>query len=112
MAGPGGDGDLRQLLKLHRTEIAMAVDDVFPLLHGLADHDVVPEHVFKVRHRVGERSPGHIAGTGASWWHLDTCPRLVVTPAGDAEPDGAGGLPPCLPCAAHLAPGPRCRRCS
>ncbi|XP_050184073.1 autoimmune regulator [Myiozetetes cayanensis] len=47
MAGPGGDGDLRRLLKLHRTEIAMAVDDVFPLLHGLADHDVVPEHIFK-----------------------------------------------------------------
>ncbi|NXI25574.1 AIRE regulator, partial [Sterrhoptilus dennistouni] len=47
MAGPGSDGDLRRLLKLHRTEIAMAVDDVFPLLHGLADHDVVPEHIFK-----------------------------------------------------------------
>lgn len=40
---------LRHLLKLHRTEIAMAVDDVFPLLHGLADHDIVPEHIFKVR---------------------------------------------------------------
>ncbi|KAF4795314.1 Autoimmune regulator [Turdus rufiventris] len=51
MAGPGSDGDLRRLLKLHRTEIAMAVDDVFPLLHGLADHDVVPEHIFKVRLR-------------------------------------------------------------
>ncbi|XP_063196190.1 autoimmune regulator isoform X8 [Chroicocephalus ridibundus] len=47
MAGSGGEGDLRHLLKLHRTEIAMAVDDVFPLLHGLADHDVIPEHVFK-----------------------------------------------------------------
>ncbi|NXR30256.1 AIRE regulator, partial [Zosterops hypoxanthus] len=53
MAGPGSDGDLRRLLKLHRTEIAMAVDDVFPLLHGLADHDVVPEHIFKVRARSG-----------------------------------------------------------
>lgn len=51
MAGPGSDGDLRRLLKLHRTEIAMAVDDVFPLLHGLADHDVVPDHIFKVRVR-------------------------------------------------------------
>ncbi|XP_010169251.1 LOW QUALITY PROTEIN: autoimmune regulator, partial [Antrostomus carolinensis] len=45
MAGLGGEGDLRHLLKLHRTEIAMAVDDVFPLLHGLVDHDIVPEHV-------------------------------------------------------------------
>lgn len=49
MAGLGLDRDLRHLLKLHRTEIAMAVDDVFPLLHGLADHDIVPEHIFKVR---------------------------------------------------------------
>lgn len=49
MAKLGVDRDLRHLLKLHRTEIAMAVDDVFPLLHGLADHDIVPEHIFKVR---------------------------------------------------------------
>lgn len=57
MAGPGGEGDLRHLLKLHRTEIAMAVDDVFPLLHGLADHDIVPEHIFKVRLQGGEGTP-------------------------------------------------------
>ncbi|KAH1165382.1 hypothetical protein KIL84_022941 [Mauremys mutica] len=44
---PLGEGDLRQLLKLYRTEISMAVDDVFPLLHGLADHDVVTEEMFK-----------------------------------------------------------------
>ncbi|KAM9378394.1 autoimmune regulator [Phaethornis superciliosus] len=47
MSGLGGERDLRRLLKLYRTEIAMAVDDVFPLLHGLADHDIIPEHVFK-----------------------------------------------------------------
>ncbi|KAI6063107.1 Autoimmune regulator [Aix galericulata] len=65
MAGPGGDGDLRQLLKLHRTEIAMAVDDVFPLLHGLADHDVVPEHVFKgLGPAGGTRTRAH-----GWWWH-------------------------------------------
>lgn len=57
MAGTGGEGELRHLLKLHRTEIAMAVDDVFPLLHGLADHDVVPEHLFKVRLWGGRRCP-------------------------------------------------------
>lgn len=62
MAGPGSDGDLRRLLKLHRTEIAMAVDDVFPLLHGLADHDVVPDHIFKVRLR--SRTAGHAVGLG------------------------------------------------
>uniref|UniRef100_A0A8C7A4W5 HSR domain-containing protein n=1 Tax=Nothoprocta perdicaria TaxID=30464 RepID=A0A8C7A4W5_NOTPE len=43
MARVLGDGDLRHLLKLHRTEIAMAVDDVFPLLHGLADHNVITD---------------------------------------------------------------------
>lgn len=46
---PLGEGDLRKLLKLYRTEISMAVDDVFPLLHGLVDHDVVTEEMFKVR---------------------------------------------------------------
>ena len=44
-----GEGDLRKLLKIYRTEISMAVDDVFPLLHGLADYDVVTEEMFKVR---------------------------------------------------------------
>ncbi|XP_007945495.1 autoimmune regulator [Orycteropus afer afer] len=38
---------LRRLLRLHRTEIAVAVDSAFPLLHALADHDVVPEHKFQ-----------------------------------------------------------------
>lgn len=44
-----GEGDLRKLLKIYRTEISMAVDDVFPLLHGLADHEIVTEEMFKVR---------------------------------------------------------------
>lgn len=46
---PLGEGDLRKLLKLYRTEISMAVDDVFPLLHGLVDYEVVSEEMFKVR---------------------------------------------------------------
>lgn len=44
----GGDGMLRRLLRLHRTEIAVAIDSAFPLLHALADHDVVPEDKFQV----------------------------------------------------------------
>jgi hypothetical protein len=44
----GGDATLRRLLRLHRTEIAVAVDSAFPLLHALADHDVVPEDKFQV----------------------------------------------------------------
>ncbi|NWW56289.1 AIRE regulator, partial [Ifrita kowaldi] len=70
MAGPGSDGDLRRLLKLHRTEIAMAVDDVFPLLHGLADHDVVPEHVFKETLSRTEREGSHRAFHALLTWLL------------------------------------------
>lgn len=47
-ARPGGDAALRRLLRLHRTEIAVAVDSAFPLLHALADRDVVPEDKFQV----------------------------------------------------------------
>ncbi|XP_077205382.1 autoimmune regulator isoform X2 [Paroedura picta] len=52
---PLGEGDLRKLLKLYRTEISMAVDDVFPLLHGLVDHDVVTEEMFKDTIRLKEK---------------------------------------------------------
>ncbi|KQK75497.1 hypothetical protein AAES_144827 [Amazona aestiva] len=70
MAGPGGEGDLRRLLKLHRTEIAMAVDDIFPLLHGLADHDVVPEHIFKETLSRTEREGSHRAFHALLTWLL------------------------------------------
>ncbi|XP_029885302.1 autoimmune regulator-like [Aquila chrysaetos chrysaetos] len=70
MAGPGGEGDLRHLLKLHRTEIAMAVDDVFPLLHGLADHDIVPEHIFKETLSRTEREGSHRAFHALLTWLL------------------------------------------
>ncbi|NXU52434.1 AIRE regulator, partial [Turnix velox] len=70
MAGPGAEGDLRHLLKLHRTEIAMAVDDVFPLLHGLADHDVVPEHIFKETLSRTEREGSHRAFHTLLTWLL------------------------------------------
>uniref|UniRef100_A0A8C4V9D6 Autoimmune regulator n=1 Tax=Falco tinnunculus TaxID=100819 RepID=A0A8C4V9D6_FALTI len=70
MAGLGGEGDLRHLLKLHRTEIAMAVDDVFPLLHGLADHNVVPEHIFKETLSRTEREGSHRAFHALLTWLL------------------------------------------
>ncbi|NXX86187.1 AIRE regulator, partial [Urocolius indicus] len=70
MAGPASDGDLRHLLKLHRTEIAMAVDDVFPLLHGLADHDVVPEHIFKETLSRTEQEGSHRAFHALLTWLL------------------------------------------
>uniref|UniRef100_A0A8C7AWH4 Autoimmune regulator n=1 Tax=Neovison vison TaxID=452646 RepID=A0A8C7AWH4_NEOVI len=55
MARAGGDAVLRRLLRLHRTEIAMAVDSAFPLLHALADHDVVPEDKFQETLRLKEK---------------------------------------------------------
>uniref|UniRef100_A0A8C2TZF7 Autoimmune regulator n=1 Tax=Coturnix japonica TaxID=93934 RepID=A0A8C2TZF7_COTJA len=70
MAGLGLDRDLRHLLKLHRTEIAMAVDDVFPLLHGLADHDIVPEHIFKETLSQTEREGSHRAFHTLLTWLL------------------------------------------
>ncbi|KAF0884284.1 AIRE regulator, partial [Crocuta crocuta] len=51
----GGDTVLRRLLRLHRTEIAVAVDSAFPLLHALADHDVVPEDKFQETLRLKEK---------------------------------------------------------
>ncbi|XP_039101384.1 autoimmune regulator [Hyaena hyaena] len=54
-ARTGGDTVLRRLLRLHRTEIAVAVDSAFPLLHALADHDVVPEDKFQETLRLKEK---------------------------------------------------------
>ncbi|KAM6162801.1 autoimmune regulator [Erethizon dorsatum] len=54
-ARAGGDAVLRRLLRLHRTEIAVAVDSAFPLLHSLADHDVVPEDKFQETLRLKEK---------------------------------------------------------
>ncbi|XP_013360822.1 PREDICTED: autoimmune regulator isoform X2 [Chinchilla lanigera] len=54
-ARAGGDVVLRRLLRLHRTEIAVAVDSAFPLLHSLADHDVVPEDKFQETLRLMEK---------------------------------------------------------
>ncbi|KAM4889458.1 autoimmune regulator [Thomomys bottae] len=46
---------VRRLLRLHRTEIAVAVDGPFPLLHALVDHDVVPEDKFQETLRLKEK---------------------------------------------------------
>ncbi|XP_071471090.1 autoimmune regulator isoform X5 [Marmota flaviventris] len=50
-----GDSVPRRLLRLYRTEIAVAVDSAFPLLHALADHDVVPEDKFQETLRLKEK---------------------------------------------------------
>ncbi|XP_037686006.1 LOW QUALITY PROTEIN: autoimmune regulator [Choloepus didactylus] len=51
----GGDAALRGLLRRHRTDIAVAVDSAFPLLHALADHDVVPDDKFQETLRLKDK---------------------------------------------------------
>uniref|UniRef100_A0A4X2JUM0 Autoimmune regulator n=1 Tax=Vombatus ursinus TaxID=29139 RepID=A0A4X2JUM0_VOMUR len=69
-AGPSGETDVRQLLKLYRTEISMAVDDTFPLLHGLADHDVITEDKFKETQSLREKDGCHKALHALLSWLL------------------------------------------
>lgn len=43
---------LRSHLRTSRTEIAMAVHDPFPLLYGLADHDIISDQLLEVRLKI------------------------------------------------------------
>lgn len=87
----GGDAALRRLLRLHRTEIAVAVDSAFPLLHALADHDVVPEDKFQVGPSPDPAALGVRAGEASSG---GTLPRssLPGSPAPNAPPMSQGDL--------------------
>uniref|UniRef100_A0A3B4BYZ5 Autoimmune regulator n=1 Tax=Pygocentrus nattereri TaxID=42514 RepID=A0A3B4BYZ5_PYGNA len=40
-----GNSELRSQLKACRTEIAMAIHDAFPLLYGLADHEIISDRL-------------------------------------------------------------------
>lgn len=40
--------NLRSLLREMRTDIAMAVDDPFPLIYGLADKNIITDQLQKV----------------------------------------------------------------
>ncbi|XP_043076409.1 autoimmune regulator [Puntigrus tetrazona] len=42
-----GESDLRSQLRACRTEIAMAIHDPFPLLYGLADHDIISDQILR-----------------------------------------------------------------
>ncbi|XP_069474334.1 uncharacterized protein [Ambystoma mexicanum] len=67
---PQDDGDLRHLLKLHRTEISMAVDETFPLLHGLADHDIVTDEMFQETLHLSAQDGCHKAFHALLTWLL------------------------------------------
>lgn len=42
------DTNLRSLLREVRTDIAMTVDDSFPLVYGLADKNIITDQLLKV----------------------------------------------------------------
>ncbi|XP_063771822.1 autoimmune regulator-like [Pseudophryne corroboree] len=62
--------DLRALLKWHRTEIAVAVTDLFPLLHSMIDRDLVPEDRFQETQRAGEGIGAQKASHALLTWLL------------------------------------------
>ncbi|XP_055975621.1 autoimmune regulator [Sorex fumeus] len=80
MAGDGraGGDALRILLKRRRTEIALAVDSAFPLLHALADHDVVPDDKFQetLRRQVQEGCPQAMHAL-LSWLLTQDAPTIL-----------------------------------
>ncbi|XP_054980388.1 autoimmune regulator [Sorex araneus] len=80
MAGDGrANGDvLRILLRRRRTEIALAVDSAFPLLHALADHDVVPDDKFQetLRRQVQEGCPQAVHAL-LSWLLTQDAPTIL-----------------------------------
>ena len=43
-----GEPDLRSQLREFRTDIAMAIDDAFPLVHGLVDRNIISDQLLKV----------------------------------------------------------------
>ncbi|XP_048106905.1 autoimmune regulator isoform X2 [Alosa alosa] len=65
-----GDFDLRTKLKVSRTDIAMVIDDPFPLLYGLADHNIIPESLLKETVERGEREGVHKAVYSLLSWVL------------------------------------------
>lgn len=46
------DTNLRSLLRELRTDIAMAVDDPFPLVYGLVDKKIITDQLLKVRKEI------------------------------------------------------------
>ncbi|XP_078065270.1 autoimmune regulator isoform X2 [Mustelus asterias] len=63
--------DLRQILKVNRTEISMAIDDLFPFLHGLVDHDVITEQIFKETLQLKEQKDSNKAVYTVLTWLLE-----------------------------------------
>ncbi|XP_072329312.1 autoimmune regulator [Scyliorhinus torazame] len=63
--------DLRKMLKANRTEISMAIDDLFPFLHGLVDHDIITEQIFKETLQLKEQKGSNKAVYTVLTWLLE-----------------------------------------
>ncbi|KAJ8356993.1 hypothetical protein SKAU_G00197870 [Synaphobranchus kaupii] len=72
-----GEADLRSQLRVSRTEIAMAIDDPFPLLYGLADNDIITEHMFKETLERTRKEGIHKASYSLLTWLLDREHRII-----------------------------------
>ncbi|XP_048844504.1 autoimmune regulator isoform X2 [Brienomyrus brachyistius] len=65
------EADPRSRLRASRTEIAMAIDDPFPLLYGLADHDIITDQQFKEALQRKRQEGIHKAVYSLLTWLLD-----------------------------------------
>ncbi|XP_042284140.1 autoimmune regulator [Thunnus maccoyii] len=65
------DTNLRSLLKELRTDIAMAVDDPFPLVYGLADKNIITEQLLKDTREKEGREGIHKAMYSLLSWVLE-----------------------------------------
>ncbi|XP_068455993.1 autoimmune regulator [Clinocottus analis] len=105
------DTNLRSLLRSLRTDIAMAVDDAFPLVHGLVDKNIITDQLLKDTLEKESREGIHKAvyfllswllerrrSTIQAFWsnlskdyNLQRYPKLQALLAGlPARPDAAG----------------------
>ncbi|XP_053363777.1 autoimmune regulator [Clarias gariepinus] len=66
-----GESELRSQLRASRTEIAMAINDPFPLLYGLADHDIISDHLLGETIERKEKDGIHKAMYSLLTWLLE-----------------------------------------
>ncbi|XP_061879346.1 autoimmune regulator [Entelurus aequoreus] len=71
------DTKLGSLLKGLRTDIAMAVDDTFPLVHGLADKNIISEQLLKDTLEKEGREGIHKAVYSLLSWVLEQNPSTM-----------------------------------
>ncbi|XP_061776410.1 autoimmune regulator isoform X3 [Nerophis ophidion] len=71
------DTKLGSLLKGLRTDIAMAVDDTFPLVHGLADKNIISEQLLKDTLEKEGREGIHKALYSLLSWVLEQSPSTM-----------------------------------